>query len=190
MCWRNTTPTDRLSRRRPGLYTPIRVTCRAPAASRWPASPTAHPRGRRPLVACLYQEYESVPACRHPSSITDDMTSYHAFREIDATRRGHHRNRFPVDDRDLLITAPNWSPAVSPPASCASWKARTICLIQVWDPHVIQSPGTRNHVRNPLSRRQYFWIADLTVGDFVYNFPGYPWGVYRPNKGRIVMSEK
>ena len=44
---------------------------------------------------------------RHPSSITDDMTSYHAFREIDRYTPGAIiETGFLFDDRDLLTNRP------------------------------------------------------------------------------------
>jgi N-acetylmuramoyl-L-alanine amidase len=60
------------------------------------------------LVACLYQEYEAVTdMARHPGSITDDMTSYHAFREIDSYTPGAIiETGFLLDDRDIIIERP------------------------------------------------------------------------------------
>jgi N-acetylmuramoyl-L-alanine amidase len=69
---------------------------------------SAIPEAEDRLVACLYQEYESVTGLPpHPSSITDDMTSYHAFREIDRHTPGAIiETGFLLDDRDLLTGRP------------------------------------------------------------------------------------
>jgi N-acetylmuramoyl-L-alanine amidase len=69
---------------------------------------SAIPEDEDRLVACLYQEYEAVTGLpRHPSSITDDMTSYHAFREIDRHTPGAIiETGFLLDDRDLLLNRP------------------------------------------------------------------------------------
>lgn len=69
---------------------------------------SAIPEAEDRLVACLYQEYEAVTGLpRHPSSITDDMTSYHAFREIDRYTPGAIiETGFLLDDRDLLTNRP------------------------------------------------------------------------------------
>lgn len=69
---------------------------------------SAIPEDEDRLVSCLYQEYEAVTSLpRHPSSITDDMTSYHAFREIDHYTPGAIiETGFLLDDRDLLLNRP------------------------------------------------------------------------------------
>jgi N-acetylmuramoyl-L-alanine amidase len=66
------------------------------------------PEAEDRLVACLYQEYEAVTdMARHPGSITDDMTSYHAFREIDDHTPGAIiETGFLLDDRDIIIERP------------------------------------------------------------------------------------
>lgn len=44
---------------------------------------SAIPEAEDRLVDCLYQAYEeATQLARHPGSITDNMTNYHAFREI------------------------------------------------------------------------------------------------------------
>ena len=44
---------------------------------------SAIPEAEDRLVDCLYKAYEDVTHLpRHPGSITDNMTNYHAFREI------------------------------------------------------------------------------------------------------------
>jgi len=69
---------------------------------------SAIPEAEDRLVACLYQEYEAVTGLpRHPGSITDDMTSYHAFREIDHYTPGVIiETGFLLDDRDMLLNRP------------------------------------------------------------------------------------
>jgi N-acetylmuramoyl-L-alanine amidase len=66
------------------------------------------PKAEDRLVACLYQEYQAVTKMpRHPGSITDDMTSYHAFREIDDHTPGAIiETGFLLDDRDIIIEQP------------------------------------------------------------------------------------
>lgn len=66
------------------------------------------PEAEDRLVDCLYQEYEAVTdMARHPGSITDDMTSYHAFREIDdGTPGAIIETGFMLDDRDIIIERP------------------------------------------------------------------------------------
>jgi N-acetylmuramoyl-L-alanine amidase len=66
------------------------------------------PEAEDRLVACLYREYEAVTdMARHPGSITDDMTSYHAFREIDDHTPGAIiETGFMLDDRDTIIDRP------------------------------------------------------------------------------------
>jgi N-acetylmuramoyl-L-alanine amidase len=69
---------------------------------------SAIPEAEDRLVACLYQEYQAVTGLpRHPSSITDDMTSYHAFSEIDYYTPGAIiETGFLLDDGDLLTNRP------------------------------------------------------------------------------------
>jgi N-acetylmuramoyl-L-alanine amidase len=69
---------------------------------------SAIPEAEDRLVACLYQEYEAATGLpRHPSSITDNMTNYHAFREIDQYTPGAIIEAgFLLDDRDLLVRRP------------------------------------------------------------------------------------
>ena len=50
---------------------------------------SAIPEAEDRLVACLYRAYEDATRLpRHPGSITDNMTNYHAFREIDPNTPG------------------------------------------------------------------------------------------------------
>jgi N-acetylmuramoyl-L-alanine amidase len=69
---------------------------------------SAIPEDEDRLVACMYQEYEAATGLtRHPSSITDDMTSYHAFREIDHYTPGAIIEvGFLLDDGDVLTRRP------------------------------------------------------------------------------------
>jgi len=69
---------------------------------------SAIPQAEDQLVACLYQEYETATGLpRHPSSITDNMTEYHAFREIDYYTPGAIIEMgFLLDDRDFLVHRP------------------------------------------------------------------------------------
>jgi N-acetylmuramoyl-L-alanine amidase len=69
---------------------------------------SAIPEDEDRLVDCLYEAYQGVTDLpRHPSSITDDMTSYHAFREIDYYTPGAIiETGFLLDDRDLLTKRP------------------------------------------------------------------------------------
>lgn len=69
---------------------------------------SAIPEAEDRLVDCLYQEYEAMTSLpRHPSSITDNMTNYHAFREIDSYTPGAIIEMgFLLDDRNLLTARP------------------------------------------------------------------------------------
>ena len=69
---------------------------------------SAIPEAEDRLVACLYREYEAETGLpRHPSSITDNMTNYHAFREIDDYTPGIIiETGFLLDDYDLLVHRP------------------------------------------------------------------------------------
>lgn len=60
------------------------------------------------LVACLNQEYAAQTGLpQHPASITDSMTNYHAFREIDPLTPGAIiETGFLLDDRLLLTFRP------------------------------------------------------------------------------------
>ncbi len=69
---------------------------------------SAIPEAEDRLVDCLYREYEAATGLpRHPSSITDNMTNYHAFREIDYYTPGAIIEMgFLLDDRALLVRRP------------------------------------------------------------------------------------
>jgi N-acetylmuramoyl-L-alanine amidase len=61
--------------------------CEVPGASGFKVARVTHsaiPEAEDRLVECLYREYEATTGLpRHPNSITDNMTNYHAFHEID-----------------------------------------------------------------------------------------------------------
>jgi N-acetylmuramoyl-L-alanine amidase len=85
--------------------------CDVPGASGFKVArvtDSAIPEAEDRLVACLYREYQAETGLmRHPSSITDNMTSYHAFREIDYYTPGAIiETGFLLDDYDLLVQRP------------------------------------------------------------------------------------
>ena len=69
---------------------------------------SAIPEAEDRLVECLYQEYGSYTGLpRHPASITDNMTNYHAFNEIAPLTPGAIiETGFLLDDRFLLESKP------------------------------------------------------------------------------------
>jgi N-acetylmuramoyl-L-alanine amidase len=69
---------------------------------------SAIPQAEDRLVTCLYQSYEATTGLpRHDSSVTDNMTNYHAFREIDKSTPGAIIEvGFLLDDRDILTQRP------------------------------------------------------------------------------------
>jgi N-acetylmuramoyl-L-alanine amidase len=69
---------------------------------------SAIPQAEDALVACLIKEYAIYTGLpQHPASITDNMTDYHAFREIASTTPGAIiETGFLLDDRDLLEKRP------------------------------------------------------------------------------------
>lgn len=69
---------------------------------------SAIPEAEDKLVACLYQEYARYTGLpEHPSSITDNMTNYHAFREIAPLTPGAIIELgFLLDDREILEKKP------------------------------------------------------------------------------------
>lgn len=66
--------------------------CEVPGASGFKVARVTHsaiPEAEDRLVECLYREYEAATGLpRHPNSITDNMTNYHAFYEIDSYTPG------------------------------------------------------------------------------------------------------
>jgi len=82
--------------------------CEVPGASGFKVAritDSAIPEAEDRLVDCLYTEYEATTGLpRHPNSITDNMTNYHAFREIDPYTPGAIiETGFLLEDRDLLV---------------------------------------------------------------------------------------
>jgi N-acetylmuramoyl-L-alanine amidase len=69
---------------------------------------SAIPQAEDALVACLNQEYALYTGLpQHPASITDNMTDYHAFREIAPLTPGAIiETGFLLDDRYLLEQKP------------------------------------------------------------------------------------
>jgi N-acetylmuramoyl-L-alanine amidase len=69
---------------------------------------SAIPEAEDMLVACLNQEYAAYTGLPlHPSSITDGMTNYHAFSEIDQNTPGAIiETGFLLADRELLEKKP------------------------------------------------------------------------------------
>jgi N-acetylmuramoyl-L-alanine amidase len=85
--------------------------CEVPGASGFKVAritDSAIPEAEDRLVDCLYREYEATTGLpRHPNSITDNMTNYHAFREIDFYTPGAIiETGFLLDDRNLLVHRP------------------------------------------------------------------------------------
>jgi N-acetylmuramoyl-L-alanine amidase len=69
---------------------------------------SAIPEAEDRLVACLYEEYARYTGLpEHPASITDNMTNYHAFREIAPLTPGAIIELgFLLDDREILEKKP------------------------------------------------------------------------------------
>jgi N-acetylmuramoyl-L-alanine amidase len=85
--------------------------CMVPGASGFKVArvtDSAIPEAEDRLVACLNQEYGAYTSLpQHPSSITDNMTNYHAFREIDRMTPGAIIELgFLLDDRYFLEQKP------------------------------------------------------------------------------------
>ena len=81
--------------------------CQVPGASGFKVArvtDSAIPDAEDRLVNCIYQEYENATGmARHPNSVTDNMTNYHAFREIQADTPGAIIEMgFLLDDRIML----------------------------------------------------------------------------------------
>jgi N-acetylmuramoyl-L-alanine amidase len=69
---------------------------------------SAIPEAEDALVACINQEYATQTGLPlHPASITDNMTNYHAFNEIDPSTPGAIiETGFLLDDRFMLESRP------------------------------------------------------------------------------------
>lgn len=67
---------------------------------------SAIPEAEDRLVACLYREYQAATHLPpHPNTITDNMTSYHAFMEIDPMTPGAIIEMgFLLEDREMLVS--------------------------------------------------------------------------------------
>ena len=82
--------------------------CEVPGASGFKVAritDSAIPEDEDRLVDCLYTRYEATTGLPpHANSITDNMTNYHAFREIDFYTPGVIiETGFLLEDRDLLV---------------------------------------------------------------------------------------
>lgn len=103
---------DRLTGYRADALVSIHAdSCDIPGASGFKVArvtDSAIPEAEDRLVDCLYQAYEAATGLpRHPSSITDNMTNYHAFREIDQYTPGAIiETGFLLDDRVFLVQRP------------------------------------------------------------------------------------
>jgi N-acetylmuramoyl-L-alanine amidase len=85
--------------------------CEVPGASGFKAAritDSAIPEAEDRLVDCLNREYEATTGMpRHPNSITDNMTNYHAFREIDAHTPGAIiETGFLLEDHAWIVRRP------------------------------------------------------------------------------------
>jgi N-acetylmuramoyl-L-alanine amidase len=85
--------------------------CSIPGATGFKAArvtDSAIPEAEDQLVACLNQNYIAYTGLpQHPASITDNMTDYHAFREIaDHTPGAIIETGFMLEDRYLLENKP------------------------------------------------------------------------------------
>lgn len=85
--------------------------CEVPGASGFKVARITHsaiPEAEDRLVDCLYREYEATTGmARHPNSITDNMTNYHAFREIDSLTPGAIiETGFLLEDHAWIVRRP------------------------------------------------------------------------------------
>ncbi len=86
--------------------------CDVPGASGFKVArvtDSAIPEAEDQLVQCLYSAYEAATSLApHPNSITDNMTNYHAFGEIDSFTPGAIiETGFLLEDRNLLVKHPD-----------------------------------------------------------------------------------
>lgn len=82
--------------------------CDVPGASGFKVARVTYsaiPEAEDRLVECLYDRYQAATGLpQHPNSITDNMTNYHAFMEIDSLTPGAIiETGFLLDDRELLV---------------------------------------------------------------------------------------
>jgi N-acetylmuramoyl-L-alanine amidase len=100
---------DRLSGYRADALVSIHAdSCDVPGATGFKVAritDSAIPEDEDRLVDCLYTQYEATTGLPpHANSITDNMTNYHAFREIDFYTPGVIiETGFLLEDRDLLV---------------------------------------------------------------------------------------
>ena len=85
--------------------------CQVPGASGFKVAritDSAIPEAEDRLVDCLYRQYEAITGLpRHPNSITDNMTNYHAFREIDSYTPGAIiETGFLLEDQPWIVRRP------------------------------------------------------------------------------------
>jgi N-acetylmuramoyl-L-alanine amidase len=103
---------DRLSGYRADALVSIHAdSCEVPGASGFKVArvtDSAIPEAEDHLVDCLYRRYEAVTGLpRHPNSITDNMTNYHAFREIDSYTPGAIiETGFLLEDQAYIVRRP------------------------------------------------------------------------------------
>ena len=103
---------DRLSGYRADALVSIHAdSCEVPGASGFKVAritDSAIPEAEDQLVDCLYREYEAVTGLpRHPNSITDNMTNYHAFHEIDTYTPGAIiETGFLLEDQPYIVRRP------------------------------------------------------------------------------------
>jgi N-acetylmuramoyl-L-alanine amidase len=85
--------------------------CEVPGASGFKVARVTYsaiPEAEDRLVECLYREYEAATGLpRHPNSITDNMTNYHAFYEIDSYTPGAIiETGFLLEDHAYIVRRP------------------------------------------------------------------------------------
>jgi N-acetylmuramoyl-L-alanine amidase len=85
--------------------------CEVPGASGFKVARVTHsaiPEAEDRLVECLYREYEATTGLpRHPNSITDNMTNYHAFHEIHSLTPGAIiETGFLLEDHAWIVRRP------------------------------------------------------------------------------------
>ena len=103
---------DRLSGYRADALVSIHAdSCQVPGASGFKVAritDSAIPEAEDRLVDCLYRQYEAITGLpRHPNSITDNMTNYHAFREIDSYTPGAIiETGFLLEDQPWIVRRP------------------------------------------------------------------------------------
>jgi N-acetylmuramoyl-L-alanine amidase len=103
---------DRLMGYRADVLVSIHAdSCDIPGASGFKVARVTYsaiPDAEDMLVECLYAKYGTITGLpSHPNSITDNMTNYHAFSEIDPYTPGAIiETGFLLEDRHILVTRP------------------------------------------------------------------------------------